>query len=144
MEAFALSSERLDIGALLAELDDPASGALVVFYGRVRNCHQGRAVTALDYHAHLKLAEKQGRGLLEELHIAHPACRIVARHRTGFLQIGELAFWVGVTSAHRAEAFAACEDCVRLVKRRVPIWKREFYADASDAWLEQTPLERTE
>ncbi len=140
MEAFALASERLDIDSLIRQLDDPAAGALVLFHGRVRNHHQGRAVTGLDYHAHMALAAREGSRLLDQLQAAHPTCRIVARHRIGMLPVGEVAFWVGVTSAHRAEAFAACEDCVRQVKSRVPIWKKEHYSDASTAWLEQTVL----
>lgn len=140
METFSLSSDPIDAGVLELAMADPAAGALVTFHGRVRNHDQGRPVLALEYHAQEALAEKEGQSVIDDLHRGHPACRIVARHRLGKLEIGEIALWVGVTSAHRAEAFAACEACVVAIKSRLPIWKKEFYADQTTNWLEQTVL----
>lgn len=140
MDAFLLTSNPIEIAPLEKALADPAAGALVTFAGRVRNHQDGRSVLALEYEAHLPLAERAGRQILAELHAVHPACRILARHRLGHLAIGEIALWVGVISPHRAEAFAACEACIIAIKSRVPIWKKESYADQSASWLEQTVL----
>jgi molybdopterin synthase catalytic subunit len=101
----------------------------------VRNHHEGRPVTHLVYTAHAALADKMIRGIEQEVAGQHgvPVCRVV--HRIGALDIGESAIVAVVRAPHRAEAFAALRAVVDAVKHRVPIWKEEFYADGSSAFV---------
>ncbi|MEZ5440985.1 MAG: molybdenum cofactor biosynthesis protein MoaE [Lysobacterales bacterium] len=134
MSVFALAFEALDIARLVERLDvDETAGALVCFEGRVRNQHGGRAVLRLDYEAHEALAVEVGERLLAEAHQRF-AVRAACVHRVGELALGEIAVWVGVAGAHRDESFQACRWIIDEVKRQVPIWKREYYADGEVCW----------
>jgi molybdopterin synthase catalytic subunit len=130
-----LTEEPLDLDALIADSLDARAGALVVFGGTVRNHHEGRAVTHLRYSAYAPLGEKLIRAVEAEtvakFGVHH--CRVV--HRTGALGLGEVAIYAIVRAAHRREAFAAAQYAVDAVKHRVPVWKEEFYADGSSAFV---------
>jgi molybdopterin synthase catalytic subunit len=131
---FALTWEPLDIDELLGRLGgDESAGALVCFEGRVRNQHQGRAVSKLAYEAHEALALDEGERLLAEA-MRRFGVRAACAHRLGELALGDIAVWVGVAGAHRAESFEACRWIIDEVKARVPIWKREYYADGEVLW----------
>jgi molybdopterin synthase catalytic subunit len=131
---FALTWEPLPIDDLIARLSvDDGVGALVCFEGRVRNLHQGRAVSRLDYEAHEALALDEGERVLAEA-MQRFAVRAACVHRLGALALGDVAVWVGVAGAHRAESFEACRWIIDEVKARVPIWKREYYADGEVVW----------
>jgi molybdopterin synthase catalytic subunit len=126
-----LRSEPIDLMTLLAETADPGAGALVVFSGTVRNNHDGKSVERLDYSSHPALVE-QVLGELEQEVIEKfkvLQCRIV--HRDGTLEIGEDSVLVVVRAGHRPEAFAAARYAIDTLKKRTPIWKREFYSDGS-------------
>jgi molybdopterin synthase catalytic subunit len=131
-----LSEDVLDLDALLDASADPRSGALVVFGGTVRNHHDGRAVTHLQYSAYAPLAERMidaiERDTLARFGVHH--CRVV--HRTGGLGVGAFAIYAVVRAAHRKEAFAAAQYAVDRVKHEVSIWKEEFYADGSSAFVQ--------
>ena len=131
-----LSEATLALDALIEASADPRAGALVVFGGTVRNHHEGRAVTRLAYSAYAPLAETLiGRIEAEtvaKFKVHH--CRVV--HRTGSLAIGECAIYAVVRAAHRKEAFAAAQYAVDRVKHEAPIWKEEFYADGSSAFVQ--------
>jgi molybdopterin synthase catalytic subunit len=108
-------------------------GALVTFEGVVRDHDHGAAVTALEYQAHPDAAR-----FLDEACAtiaAETGLRVAAAHRTGRLEIGDVALVASVASAHRAEAFAACEKLVDLIKQTVPIWKRQHLADGATEWV---------
>ncbi len=117
----------------------PDSGAVVTFEGTARNHNEGRAVLRLEYEAHKALAEAEGRRVLGEVLARHAGCRAAhCVHRTGILLPGEVAVRVTVWADHRKEAFAACSQIMDELKARVPIWKKEHYADATEArWLEK-------
>jgi molybdopterin synthase catalytic subunit len=132
---FALTDTPIDATALRAALENPACGACVTFEGLIRNHNEGRAVNRLEYEAYGALAVKEGEAIVREalkrFRIEEAACV----HRTGLLEIGEMAVWVGVSSAHRGEAFKACAYIIDTVKQRVPVWKREHYVDGTDEWV---------
>lgn len=132
---FRLSTTPLDPVALARSLDDVRGGAVVTFEGRVRNHNEGQPVLSLDYEAYAVLAEKEGARILAEAHEKFPLLHVACVHRTGHLQLGELAVWVGVTAAHRDAAFAACRYVIDEVKARVPIWKKEHYASGATEWI---------
>jgi molybdopterin synthase catalytic subunit len=132
---FRLSPEPIDAAALARELADPRAGACATFEGWVRNRNGGRAVRALDYEAYAPLAEKEGRRILDEAAARFPLLRAACVHRTGSLALGDLAVWVGVAAEHRGAAFEACRYIIDEAKARIPIWKREHYADGTAGWI---------
>jgi molybdopterin synthase catalytic subunit len=132
---FKLSPEPIEVAALEKELRDTRAGARVTFEGWVRVKNDGRAVLALDYEAYAPLAEKEGGLILAEARSKFALLAAVCIHRTGALALGDLAVWVGVTAEHRAAAFDACRYIIDETKARVPIWKREHYADGKKEWI---------
>lgn len=109
------------------------AGAVVSFQGIVRDHDGGRSVVSLDYRAHPEAAAFL-RQCCEEV-AERTGLRIAAVHRVGSLTIGDLALIASVAAAHRAEAFAACAEVVELIKARVPIWKRQHFADGASEWV---------
>ncbi len=135
MTIFELTVDPIDTVSLRERLDDPACGGFVSFEGRVRNHHQGSKVIRLEYEAYPKLAITEGNQILQGLKLEYALGGILCVHRTGSLEVGEIAVWVGAIAAHRQECFNAVSKAMSLIKQRVPIWKREFYADGSEAWV---------
>jgi adenylyltransferase/sulfurtransferase len=135
MRAFAFSSEPLDPERHRAALADPASGGYASFEGWVRDHNEGRRVERLEYEAFEALAIKEGERIVADAVARFGVSRAACVHRVGSLGIGDLAVWVGVASAHRGEAFAACRYIIDEVKHRVPIWKKEHYADGDSGWV---------
>ncbi|HEY8533370.1 MAG TPA: molybdenum cofactor biosynthesis protein MoaE [Micromonospora sp.] len=130
----AVTTEPLDLAAHEAAVADPRAGAVVSFQGVVRNHDRGRAVASLEYEAHPRAA-----AVLREVAMeiaADPAIYAVAvSHRVGPVAIGEAALVAAVSSAHRAEAFAACARLVDEVKARLPVWKRQVFTDGREEWV---------
>jgi molybdopterin synthase catalytic subunit len=132
---FRLSETVIDAAALALAMEHAQAGACVAFEGRVRDHNAGRAVNRLDYQAYVPLAQSEGQRLLTEAREQFPILDARCVHRIGTLAIGDLAVWVGVTAVHRDAAFAACRYIIDEVKKRVPIWKNERYADGEPGWL---------
>ncbi|MEO5626823.1 MAG: molybdenum cofactor biosynthesis protein MoaE [Dokdonella sp.] len=135
MKRFQLSDIPFDVGGERSALDHVAAGACVNFEGWVRNHNQGRAVLRLDYQAYAVLAANEGEAILAEAIARFDVREARCIHRVGSLAIGDLAVWAGVSADHRDAAFAACRWIIDEVKRRVPIWKNEHYADGESGWL---------
>ena len=132
---FQLTDLPIDPKEMRAGLDDRRSGALATFEGWVRDHNEGKQVIALEYQAYAELAAKEGELILAEAVARFDVHAARCVHRTGALVIGDTAVWVGVTASHRADAFDACQYIIDEIKRRVPIWKREQYADGSVEWV---------
>jgi len=132
---FQTTSQRLDGANLGAAMKDPRAGAFVSFEGWVRNRNDGREVLFLEYECYEALALKEGARIVAEAMERFDVTGLQCIHRTGRLDIGELAVWVGVTAEHRGEAFAACRYVIDEIKHRVPIWKRETYAHGESEWV---------
>jgi molybdopterin synthase catalytic subunit len=129
----AISSDPIVAESYEAFVLDSANGALVTFRGIVRDHDHGLAVTSLDYEAH-----PDAEGFLEDCcrQVAtSTGLRVAAAHRVGSLQVGDTALVAAVAAPHRAEAFAACEQLVELIKNQVPIWKRQHLADGATEWV---------
>lgn len=123
--------ERLVNGKLAS-----SSGARAVFAGYVRDTNEGKQVSKLFYECYVSMAERQIESIVDEANKKWPLNRVFVLHRVGWLSVGEIAIVVVVDSAHRKEAFAACEWIVDAVKRDVPIWKKEVYVDKTNDWVE--------
>jgi molybdopterin synthase catalytic subunit len=130
----ALRETPLDVAEVVAALDDDASGGLTLFVGRVRDQDGGRGVTALEYSAHPTALEKL-REVCERVAAAHAVHGIAAVHRTGRLEIGDVAVVVATTSAHRGTAFDASRELIDTLKAEVPIWKHQLFADGGEEWV---------
>ncbi len=140
---FELTSVPIDSGALERRIVRPDAGALVVFTGQVRNHHRGLPVTRLEYEAYDEFTLAEGRALVEEAEQAYPGAKVLCVHRTGLLEIGETAVWIGVTAPHRHTAYAANRHVIEEIKRRLPIWKKELHPDGSSEWVNCTAESRS-
>ncbi len=123
-----------------AEPASPATGAgaVVIFIGRVRGENAGRRVTDLEYEASGSLCRAEASRIFAETRGRFPVLWIRCRHRVGRLRPGETAVRVEVGAAHRDEAFRACRFLIDEIKRRLPIWKKEHYADGDPIWIGET------
>jgi len=131
---FEIVTTPIETDAVLASVEDPTCGGLVLFEGRVRNHHLGRDVLRLEYEAYDRLALTEGQRILEEAEARFDIHAAACTHRIGVLEIGDIAVVVAVSSAHRDAAFDACRFIIDELKVRVPIWKRETYADGKVEW----------
>lgn len=111
------------------------AGGFVSFEGKVRNHANGRVVLLLEYEAHPELAKQEAEILIGEAKERFGLLDVAIIHRVGRLEIGETAVLIQTASAHRREAFAGCEWIIDQLKFRVPIWKRETYADGDSGWV---------
>jgi molybdopterin synthase catalytic subunit len=102
----------------------------------VRDTNRGRAVRALEYEAYEEMAQEEMTRIETDVRERWPVTNVRLAHRLGRLAIGEASVVVAISSPHRAEAFAACRHAIDTLKARVPIWKREHYADGSE-WIEE-------
>jgi molybdopterin synthase catalytic subunit len=129
-----LSAEKIDVMALWAQCHHPEAGGIVLFSGEVRNNHQGRAVSHLDYEAAGPMADKMIAALLEEAKQRWGLQVAIAVHRIGRVEVMETAVVVITGAAHRKEAYAANQYIIDRIKHHVPIWKCEYFVDGERAW----------
>jgi molybdopterin synthase catalytic subunit len=134
----AVVERTLDPASLLAEVASTANGASVLFVGTVREVNEGRAVTGIDYAAYSAMADSELRSIASEAAATFDTPHIVVEHRIGTLGLGEASIVIAVAHARRAAAFDAARVVLEEVKRRVPIWKREHYADGTREWIDPT------
>ena len=132
---FSFTHSALTPDIYRAALLNPAAGGYASFEGWVRNHNEGLAVTRLEYEAFESLAIKEGERIVLEATERFGVLAGACVHRVGLLEIGDLAVWVGVSSRHRDEAFAACRYIIDEVKHRVPIWKKEHYVNGDSGWV---------
>ena len=130
-----ITADPIDSAALREQLFDPAAGAYCGFEGWIRNENEGQAVLRLEYEAYEPLALSEGETILAEAREKFGFSQAHCVHRTGLLEIGECAVWVGVASPHRDEAFQACRYIIDQLKVRLPIWKKEHYVDGHSGWV---------
>jgi len=135
MNRFYLLDSPIEPQRLRLALQHGAFGGYVSFEGWVRDFNEGRAVQRLEYEAFAALAQREGERIIDEAGVRFALGRALCAHRVGALAIGELAVWVGVSSAHRDEAFQACRFIIDEIKHRLPIWKKEYYADGDSGWV---------
>ncbi|CNF28953.1 molybdenum cofactor biosynthesis protein E2 MoaE2 [Mycobacterium tuberculosis] len=112
----------------------PSAGGIALFTGTVRDHDHARAVSRLAYSAH-PTVERELRAVMEKVAADFPVLGLAALHRVGDLDIGDIAVVVAASSAHRAEAFAACRRLIDDLKANVPIWKHQTFADGDDEWV---------
>lgn len=138
-EHCAIVRDRIDSQKIADTLKAPENGAVVIFEGIVRNNSRGRQTLYLDYEAYESMAitelEKLAQAALERFKVRD--VRLV--HRLGRLKIGETSVLVVVASAHRGSGFDACRWLIDTLKKTVPIWKKEYFADGA-VWADGEPF----
>ena len=112
-----------------------ADGAVLIFQGRVRETNEGRAVTGITYEAYGEMAERELEDICRRAAVRFPVGSVFAAHRVGELSVGEVSVAVGVTAAHRADAYDASRWIIEEIKVRLPIWKHEHFDDGSSHWV---------
>ena len=132
---FAISDKSIAVDELRDQVMNPGSGGVCVFEGWVRNENEGRVVQRLEYEVYAPLAVKEGEIVIAEAKQRFPFLAACCVHRSGLLEIGDCAVWVGVSAPHRDEAFKACRYIIDEIKVRLPIWKKEHYVDGDSGWV---------
>jgi molybdopterin synthase catalytic subunit len=129
-----LSSDPLSLDRCVAAVSSPGMGGIVTFTGMVRRHSRGVTVERLEYEAYGAMALREMTRLCDEIEAELPGTHLAVEHRTGTLQIGDLAVVIAAAAPHRAEAFTACRAMIDRLKDRVPIWKKEISDDGTE-WV---------
>lgn len=130
-DVYQLVREPIDMSSLARHVRAPEDGAIVAFDGFVRNQSHSRATLYLDYEAYESMALAKMREIGDQLHEKYRIHRVAMVHRLGRLEIGETSVFIAVSAPHRAAAFDACRFAIDTLKRTVPIWKKEYFADGA-------------
>jgi molybdopterin synthase catalytic subunit len=129
-----ISTVPLDVAAHEAAAAHVGAGATVVFCGVVRERDHGRTVVELEYQGHPS-AQQVLEQIAAEVTADPAVLGLAVSHRVGTLVVGDAALVAAVSTAHRKEAFEICSRLVEEVKHRLPIWKRQVFADGTDEWV---------
>jgi molybdopterin synthase catalytic subunit len=142
MDFFELTIEPIDLTSVARRVVPPECGATVTLDGYVRKFTKGRETLHLFYEAYEPMALKEMQKLIDQAKRDFEIANVGIVHRLGRLEIGETSVVISVAAPHRRAAFAACEWLIRELKRTVPIWKKEVYADG-EVWVEGDALSRS-
>lgn len=132
---FELRAAPIDIPTASQAIRSQSAGALCTFEGWVRNRNEGRDVLRLEFEGDAALAANEFAHIEAEALASFDILALSCIHRSGTLDIGELAVWIGVTAVHRDAAFKGCRYAIDELKQRLPIWKKEHYLDGDSGWL---------
>ena len=128
------STEPLSVDRLLGLVRDREVGGIALFVGVVRDHDHGAGVTSLDYTAHPSAAAAL-RACAERTAAAYDVSTLAVSHRTGHLEVGDLAVVVAVGAVHRQAALEACRHLIDTLKQEVPIWKEQALTDGTTEWV---------
>ncbi|PIR21409.1 MAG: molybdopterin-converting factor chain 2 [Deltaproteobacteria bacterium CG11_big_fil_rev_8_21_14_0_20_47_16] len=134
-----LTDSIIDLQRSYGRLDDPACGAAVLFVGRVRDHNDGRAVSYIRYTAHKSMVLAEGERILREAAQKFGLRKSLIVHYVGDLGVGGISVVVGAATPHRGVSFAATSWIMEEVKRRLPVWKEEYYVEGGHAWPQNMP-----
>ncbi len=138
---FVLQDGPLDYGALRAAVLHPGAGCVLLFEGVTRDTFEERRVLRLEYEAYGPMAEAELAAIGAEVQAELPGVRVAMAHRVGLVPVSEPSVLIAVSAPHRVEGYEASRRCIERLKARVPIWKREVYADGA-SWTENSPSSR--
>lgn len=130
-----ITDKPIKLEEFLAGEPNKSCGAVASFVGVVRNHDHGRPVVRLFYECYESMAEKQIQAIIDEAKKRWPVDEVRMLHRVGWLEVGEAAVAIVVSSAHREEAFSACRFVIEEIKNKVPIWKKEIFTDGTSEWV---------
>ncbi len=133
-----LSDSPLDVLTCIHSVTSPQSGGIDVFIGTVRNATKGKTVLHLEFEAYAPMAIREMEKIAAKAKEKWPVHTIAIHHRTGKLDIGDIAVIIAVSAAHRDAAFQACRFAIDTLKETVPIWKKEVFEDG-EVWVAAHP-----
>lgn len=134
--AHRLSELPLSLDDAVREVASDDAGAIATFTGTTRARSRGRDVVRLEYEAYEGMAEAEMERIAADLKERHSLIEVAIHHRIGIVGIGETSVVIAVSSAHRADALAACAEAIDTLKESVPLWKKEIYVGGEE-WIGQ-------
>ncbi|QQQ76902.1 molybdenum cofactor biosynthesis protein MoaE [Saccharothrix sp. 6-C] len=130
-----VSDQPLSVAEHAELVEHVSAGAVVTFAGVVRDHDHGRSVRELEYVGHPTAGAVVAEVVADVVARFEGVRAVAVSHRVGALAIGDVALACAVSADHRGEAFAVCSELVDEVKRRLPVWKRQVFADGDDEWV---------
>ncbi len=129
-----ITQDKLDSERVRQKISKDTNGAVCMFLGTTRSTHRGRDVMYLEYETYYEMAEKKLTDISKDIYDKWQLDDVAYLHRIGRVDIGEISLIVGIAAPHRKEAFLACQYSVDLIKKIVPIWKKEVYV-GGEVWI---------
>lgn len=133
-----ITSEKLDLNECYSFVTDASCGGIALFIGTVRNSTQKKTVIQLDFSTYKPMAIKEIQKIATIVLEKFDVKKIAIQHAEGLLQIGDVPVIIAVSSPHRKAAFDACQFAIDVLKKTVPIWKKEFFSDG-EVWVNAHP-----
>jgi molybdopterin synthase catalytic subunit len=127
--------DDFSVDRLISRARRPEAGAVSAFLGTVKSPHEGRRITAIEHDAYVEMAESSLAEIAREAISRHSAIAVAVVHRRGRMRVGENIVGIAASAVKRADAFAACRYIIEELKKRTPLWKKEFAEDGS-WWIE--------
>lgn len=136
----AISPDTVSLSAVVEFVTDPAAGGIDLFLGttRAETGSDGKQLVALEYEAYEQMALQQLADLAARARRQWPIVKLAILHRTGRVALGQPSVIIAVSTAHRADCFAACRFLIDTLKAEAAIWKKEVWADGTGTWVEGT------
>jgi molybdopterin synthase catalytic subunit len=134
MKSVLIQKEAINIDEILNTGASNSDGSDLIFIGKVRDNSRGKSVTHIDYDIYNEMAVKELNRIADEASSNHELNRIIIIHRYGRVTLGETSIMILVSSPHRDSSYQASRYIIDEIKKRVPIWKKEFYTDGSE-WI---------
>ena len=131
-----MTRDAIDPQSVLARVGADEDGAVILFLGVVRDHNDGRPVSGMTYEAYDEMAGSVLEAIAEEAAERLGTDRVAVVHRAGELAIGDVSVAIAASSPHRAESFDAARYVIEEIKKRLPVWKKEHYAEAESRWLD--------
>ena len=138
MRRASIVTSEIDPASLISEVSSPEYGAISLFVGTVREVNEGRAVSAIEYSAYQSMASAELDRILDEAEARFGVSALVVEHRIGLLGLGDVSVAIAAAHAHRAPTLDCARYVIEEIKKRVPIWKKEHYADGTREWVDPT------
>ncbi|WP_115718548.1 molybdopterin synthase catalytic subunit MoaE [Gallaecimonas mangrovi] len=142
-DLIAVQQQDFDLAEQYAmlRLDNHQDGAVATFVGMVRDFNQGNTIKGLTLEHYPAMTDKVLRDIVDQARARWPLGRVRLIHRIGSLDIGEQIVFVGVSSRHRSDSFAACEFIMDLLKTQAPFWKKERTSEG-ERWVQANPKDQ--
>jgi molybdopterin synthase catalytic subunit len=138
MRRASIVDGAIDPASLIEEVSSRQYGAISIFVGTVREVNEGRSVSAIEYSAYKSMARAELERILDEAVERFGISALVVEHRIGLLGLGEVSVAIAAAHPHRASALDSTRYVIEEIKKRVPIWKKEHYADGTREWVDPT------
>ena len=138
MKRSSIVTREIDPASLIKEVGSQENGAISVFIGTVRDVNDGRGVSSIEYSAYKSMAENELDRIIDEAEKQFGVSALVVEHRVGLLGLGDVSVAIAAAHPHRAPALDCTRFVIEEIKKRVPIWKMEHYADGGREWVDPT------